>query len=402
MSSEYSVPSSPNSNDSSSSQIERLYQTRTELLSEKKIIKRDIQKSQLKIDGYQHDLMMAKEAYNLAESKILERTKKLAALFGHAFQNDDQLIEMIQSLIEEGNSKEKTVEELQNQLEEYKKSQNVSNSEEVSLQQELQKLQKAESIEISKLNQQKTELESINNSIFEAQKTKAQFFEMISPLSAELSFNPSFIDSQYIDQLSQRINSYKPETVLIFKRLSESANIPFDPDHFDPQNFLQQVEYVYKRLNKSIKEQKTLNDAIISRLEHVKKQISKEKKQRNQLLSEIQQAKHDLENTQLLHSKKEKDANEEIRLKIQNRKKREIDLFSIDLPKDKIYEDPNELLQIQINRLQEATQNLIKARSDAEIKKLQSAANLERGINIISNAADTISRANRRLLRNLK
>lgn len=391
-----------NSSDSNSSEISQLCRTRAQLLSEKKSLKRDIHKSQIAIDGYEHDLRLAKEAYTFTESKILDRTRKLATLFGRHIQNDDQLIELIRSLMAEVKSKEAEVVELKSQIEKI----NVIHTEDETEKQKLQNFLEEKKGNVhnsySKLTQLQSELESINSALFNAQKQRTFFYQSIAPISISLGIKENEYDDKYFEKLRKKSTAFQSDVISEFLPLSQLTQIPIDFSNFNPINYLEQTLNYYQRLIQYNNEQKTLNDSVQAKILKVKRRIQKENSKHETLLQEIQDTNNNFDSIKEIISQRKIKAKDEITSKVAKLREHEIQLYSQDLPRDKLTSNPDQLLQQQINRLQSTVQQLVQERANLEARKMSPEYCLIREIDAIDNAANALSRANRRLMKNLK
>ena len=128
----------------------------------------------------------------------------------------------------------------------------------------------------------------------------------------------------------------------------------------------------------------------------------KEKTKHETLLQEIQDTNNNFDSIKEMISQRKIKAKDEITSKVAKLREHEIQLYSQDLPRDKLTSNPDQLLQQQINRLQSTVQQLVQERANLEARKMSPEYCLIREIDAIDNATNALSRANRRLMKNLK
>ena len=382
---------------SSDSYNELLMNQRSKLISEQQKIKKELQKSQLQADGLEHDLQIAQQAFSFAESSIIGRTKRLATLFGGMLKSDDELVEKIQALIKSTEEDEEKAENLRQQIEEYNLAQSQDDCQVDEVRNELK-------IQNEKIAEKQAEhqahcllLEDANKKILEAQRRKSDVFAHYQPICQML--NAKITDPDFFEILHQKATGMDNKTRRAFQDLADlihEDDINFDK--FDINRFFDSVCYYYEKLIRRDMQQKQMNKEVNEKLAKTKNEISSKKKKMKSLCAFINTTKSQIE-------KHQNDISSRLS-EIQNQERRNIQAayeMSYQLKAkstNKITVD--KMIEYECNKIIETACQLKQAKFDRERRKKKSELQLIKGINVLENAADTISVANRRILHHIK
>lgn len=391
---------------SSDSYNNALIQQRANLLTEQDKLKKEIKKSQLQAEGLEHDLQIAQQAFSFAETSMIGRTKRLATLFGGMLKSDDELIEKIQLLIKSAEEDEKKAVSLRAQIEEFSL---VQSQDDYKVDDTLNILKHQNSIVQEKqdeLNHHVNMLHQINEKIDQEKRNNQSFLSKYKPI-AEL-VNVKEFNSDFFNKLNKKVRGIDENTQKALSSLAEVAriNIPNYED-FNVTEFFDLISYSYEKLQKKANQQNELRQEVLNRVQKTQNEINHKKKKIRILNDFI-----DTTTTQINRTNDEiKQAAEmrqkELELKINTiqakERKRILSAFLISSQSV----DPNKLsvdklIEAEIMFINETAKQLNEARINHQERVKNSAMKLQRGINAVENAADAISVANRRLIRNIK
>lgn len=391
---------------SSDSYNEALIQQRANLLAEQEKLKKEIKKLQLQADGLEHDLQIAQQAFSFAESSMIGRTKRLATLFGGLLKSDDELVEKIQLLIKSAEDDEKKAASLRAQIEEFSQAQSQDDSK---IDDTLNVLKHQNAIVSGKQEELKHHvdmLDQINEKIAREKFNNQSFIAKYKPI-AEL-INVKEFNSDFFNKLNRKVRGIDENTQRALLSLADVAkiNIPNFED-FNVNQFFDLVAYSYEKLQRKEGQQNELKQEVINRVKKTQNEINQKKKKVRYLSDFICTTTSQINRTNDEIKQAAEMRKNEVNMKLNQMQAKErkriqsaflISNQSIDISKLSI----DQMIQTEIQLINETAKQLNEARINNQIRLKNSALKLQRGINAVENAADVISVANRRLIRNIK
>lgn len=391
---------------STDSYNEVLIQQRANLIAEQEKIKKEIKKSQLQADGLEHDLQIAQQAFSFAESTMIGRTRKLATLFGGILKSDDELVEKIQLLIKSAEEDEKKAADLRIQIEEFSNAQSQSD---FKIDDTLNALKRQNSIVSKKqeeLKQRVGILNQINEKIIQEKINNQSYLAKYKPI-AEL-MNVKNFNSDFFNKLNQKYHNIDENTRNALASLAGAAKINISNfEDFDAPQFFDLISYSYEKLQKKEIQQNKLNQEVLDRIQKTKSEISQKKKKIrylndfiNTTTSQINRTNDDIKHASEMRQNELKMKLNSLQAKERKRIQSSLLFFNqnIDVSKFSV----EKMIETQIQIINQTAKQLQEARINHQIRIKNSAVKLQRGINAVENAADAISVANRRLIRNIK
>lgn len=390
---------------SSDSYNDALIKQKAELITENKKMKSENQKLQLQAEGLEHDLQIAQQAFSFAGSTMISRTKRFATLFGCMLKSDEELIQKIQALIKSAEDDERKAIELKNQIDMLTNTQAQDDSKINDAMKSFKFQQSKTSEKQSDLNDHVKILDDINKQIIIEEQNKRDLMTKYQPLADLL--NAKSYNGDFFAKLQQKYNSIDPKAQRALSSLADAAGIELpDFNDFNIGQFLDTISYQYEKLQSREQQQSQLNQAVLDRLQRTKDKINEKKKKLRILNEYVNSATNQIAKKNDDFQQASQMRNDEVQSKIMSLQTKERkNLTSVFLFTNQ-NADPNQIsvddiIQNECSLITETAEKLVKARQEKKEKVQNSAAKLQKGICVIENAADVLSVANRRLMRNI-
>lgn len=370
-------------------------------MAEQKKLQKGIYQSKQVIERYEHDLQVAKTVSALADMTLVGKTKNLATLFGGMLKSDEELIEKIQSMMQQAEEDEALAEQLKLEIENLKNDR-AHDDERIDDTNQILKRQKtivhqkeSEREEILKV------LAQIESQLADCEGKKDDLMSKISPLAKMIGAKIS--DHDFFNKLQTKVSRINPKTEAILRDLADLVGIPApDFDDFNIKTFLDSVAYKHGKLAHQAGEKQKLVESVRAKLETVNDQIDEKRKKAKQLTKMIQKLHTESATQDQLDQEAVKLHAQEKEFAIRSLRNQEIEELNQAVsetghrPKENW--SPDSAVAAMLQLLEKKSEALIKARQNREQRKINSAKNLERGIAAIEGATHAISKANRRLI----
>jgi len=276
-----------------------LAKTRADLISEQRKIKKEIQKGKMIVEGLQHDIRIAKEAYNLGESTIMNRTKKIVALFGDTIKNEDEIIEKIKNLLSSIEQDENKIKELRNEIrdKEFLHSQNEQNLS--IIKKELETQMGFLSNKKREIAVKESELNNLKDKLKNTKESSDKLINDMEPVSKLINSHPS--DDDYFSRLKHQYQFISSSFETPLHILSETSGIRYSGKSTSDEArlFLASIcSYVAKRSRMNDEKRRMITDLqekliiVNKELNRVQTKESKTKKDIERIESMIQNIKN--------------------------------------------------------------------------------------------------------------
>lgn len=394
-----SSPSSSNSYDS------RLVEQRATLIAQKNQLAKEIKQSKAMIDQYETNLQLAHQAFSFAESSFNGRTKKLASIFGGILKSDEELCDKIQSLMKQAEDDEAKAVELRQQIDEFNLARTHQEDEISNVQNILKQQNNKISQKQAQLNDKQKELDAINNELIQEQKKKSKVIEYYSPLSAAV--NAKISDQDFFSKLHAQATSLTPAVDESLKDLAAVAHVPVTSKNINVKQLLDSVACVYEKLADRVKEQDELEKSVVQKINKIKRKTEDKQKKSMEICQSIK-------TTETTFEERRQNIIEENENKLAAAKEKAKEMQNKELShyrKIILMTNPNasvkslhldDAIDLENNEILKLVQTLQNKREELIEKKKKASMNIEKGIDAMSKAADTISKANRKLMHGLR
>lgn len=389
------------SSSSSGSYNDDLIAKRRQLLAEKKKLQKDVNQSRQVIERYEHDLQVAKTVSALSDMTLVGKTKNLATLFGGMLKSDEELVEKIQSMIQQAEEDEALAEQLKLEISNINNDR-VHDDEKIDDTKQILKHQKG--IVTQKEAEKKNILETLSQlekKIANCQSEKDDFMNKVAPLARMI--NSKTTDHDFFSKLQSKVSRIDPKTEAMLRELADIAGVQTpDFDNLNIKTFLDAVAYKYGKLTRQASEKHKLVDSVMAKLDGVNSQINEKRKKLKHLTKAIEKIHSDTAAQEQLEQEAIKVNRQEKDRAIRALKNREMDELNHAVAetghRPKEDKPPEAIGLAMIQLLEKKAALLLKARKDREQRRVNSAKSLERGISAIEGATHAISKANRRLI----
>ncbi|OHS93981.1 hypothetical protein TRFO_11466 [Tritrichomonas foetus] len=321
-------------------------------------------------------------------------------------KSDDELIEKIQSLIKSAEEDEKTAIELRRQIEEYNLTQTQEDYKIDDAKVLLKKQNEYVSAKVEELQRHQRKLEEMKAQISQAHRKEQDFIIKCQPIAEMLKTKVSSND--FFRTLREKMGGMDKNTARALVNLAEAAHIDIPDFHnFDAARFFDSVSYAYEKLLRRDNQQNKMNQEVVDKIRKTKDDINLKKKKIKSLSTFIDTTRSQIDQRQNEILQETTMRQTELNTKISDiqakeRKHIQAALQMTNQSVDTTKMSVDQMIEAQCSQIAHYAKALQDARTARNIKKKNSSMRLMKGIQVVESAADAISVANRRLIRNIR
>jgi archaellum component FlaC len=343
----------------------------------------------------------------------MERTKRLADLFGGMLKSDEELYEKIHELLQQAEADEALAQKLRSEIEELKR-ERLQAKTEASLR--LDEAQTALDTQKNRSRQRLLDLGDENEhltvlttKVAGLQRERSVFLDAIAPLAPLV--HATVADRTFFAKLSERLANFEPTTKQLLQDLADAVGVPSHSS--DIPYVLDTLQFKQKQLVEQIQTKNELDASVVDRLEARKSELHEKKKQCTQLQREIQSLEADVK-TKVAQERAKLAQEREVVLDAERQKAeslaavREQELsrwqeFSASVGvRPRKDESPDDLIHRLCAFMSDRVRVLKAVRETRQKEATDKSGELERRIFDVESATDAISRANRHLMWRIK
>jgi hypothetical protein len=390
------------SSSSSPSDDEQLQHQKAKLISEQQKLQKEIQRLKLQADGHEHDLQVAKAAFNFAESTIINRTKKLATMFGGLLQSDEELFERIKGLMQQIEEDEATAAELRLEIKRCKETHTKGDStlEDAQILVKRQKqATRDKAVEKQSLQEKLAELSATAN---EVQAERATMHDAIAPIARLIACSTN--DPGFFPKLQDRVSRLTPEIQQLFGALADAVDIPRPVEGgFDIPRFLDSVAFKYEKLAHASQLTEEVENTVQEKLRECQRQIARKQAKVRKLQASLRASETELaaqDAAQVEATRNHQRLQNERLMGMKQAEQRTLrstaEAMGIKHP---LRRSATEIGAALADELETQIALLQRAREARDQRNAEFAERLNQGIHVVEKATKVISHSNRKLLR---
>jgi hypothetical protein len=378
------------SSSSSPSSSARLIEQRKQLLSEQQKVQKDIQRLKLRSDGLEHDIQVARTAFSVGESPIVSRTRKLAALFGGMLRSDEELIERIQDLLQSLERDQALAVELGQEIE---RCGQAKQKEDDHLDETHGQLRRQRQVNHQKQEEKQNarrQLAHITESFEAVQLQKAALLDKITPIARLLNCRPE--SPEFTRRLRDRVAQPDLPVERLLRDVADTAQV--DSADIELPKLLDSLAFRYKKLVEQSEANRELEQHVKTKLRQRRAEISDRKMRIQALQESVRCAEQELQAAM----EAERGAAQSHERQLNAVKRAECRELRAAAKAAGISDAPHEVGPALAQKLREQVRLFRQMKVIREQRRIE----LTEGIHVVQEATHAISRANVRLIHELR